>query len=594
MRWPRRAGASASLTAIVLSLNPVAAHAQAASPATIPALQEWTPGAGGFEVTAGVRIVPVHDELDEVAEVLAEDVEALTGSTLRIAAEDRSGDVILRLDPVDVPDDGYELRVTSGAVTIVAPTPTGVFLGTRTLLQLLAQDTTLPAGTARDWPRYPERGLMVDAGRKFVTADWIEQHIRELAFLKMNLLHLHLSDDQGFRIESETHPEIVSEQFLTKDEIRHLLAVAERYHVTVVPEIDMPGHMTQILASHPEYQLVDVFGQPNPTALDVTNPEARAFARELIEEYLELFPGPYWHGGADEYIHPLNQPLLPAEASYPTYPVLLAYAQDNHGPTANHKDAYLDFINWMNDLVRSHGRTLRTWADGLHGGSAVDVSTDIVVEWWQFQQVTASASELLAAGHRIFNAGWNPTYYSVAFYAEWTGQAKNELYWTDWEVHEFWGLEDAVTDGLTAPRDQVDPDEPDNLGSKVHVWYDEPDGESIETTAVGICPKLRLVAQKTWQSPTSASWDDFLATAASIGRSPGFTIDGPGACASPVTVSLAGGDAGPAPVADGPGQADLPATGAGAGAAGALVLAAMLARVGGRRRSPHSAHGGPR
>src|SRR5690606_30320592 len=96
-----------------------------------------------------------------------------------------------------------------------------------------------------------------------------------------------------------------------KDEVRALIELASRYHVTVVPEIDMPGHLGAALAAHPEFQLVDVLGRPARTQLDVSNPAARAFARELIEEYLPLFPGPYWHLGGDEYMAPYDYPLYP-------------------------------------------------------------------------------------------------------------------------------------------------------------------------------------------------------------------------------------------------------------------------------------------
>src|SRR4030095_12151831 len=115
-------------------------------------------------------------------------------------------------------------------------------------------------------------------------------HIKELAYLKMNYFHLHFSDDGGFRIESETHPEIVAAQHLSKQEVRPLVALAGRYHVMVVPELDMPGHLGGALAAHPELQLRDALGQANASRLDITNPAALSFARDLIEELLPLFP----------------------------------------------------------------------------------------------------------------------------------------------------------------------------------------------------------------------------------------------------------------------------------------------------------------
>ena len=124
----------------------------------------------------------------------------------------------------------------------------GVFYGGRTLIALLGSRGAAPRGVVRDVPRWRERGLMVDAGRKYFTPAWLEARVRELAGLRMNVLHLHLSDNEGFRIESDRHPEIVTKPALTKAEVRRLLELATRYHVTVIPEIDMPGHLRAPLA----------------------------------------------------------------------------------------------------------------------------------------------------------------------------------------------------------------------------------------------------------------------------------------------------------------------------------------------------------
>ncbi|WP_327248482.1 family 20 glycosylhydrolase [Streptomyces sp. NBC_01320] len=146
------------------------------------------------------------------------------------------------------------------------------------------------SGRITDWPTYTERGLMVDVGRRHFTPGWLEGKIRELAWLKLNVLHLHLSDGLGFRIESASHPEIVTRPALTKDEVRHLVSVADRYHVTVVPEIDSPGHMEAVLRAHPELQLIRVDGTRDPGKLDYSKPAARRLMQDLIAEYADLSP----------------------------------------------------------------------------------------------------------------------------------------------------------------------------------------------------------------------------------------------------------------------------------------------------------------
>ena len=160
----------------------------------------------------------------------------------------------------------------------------------------------------------------------------IAQRIRALSDLKLNLLHLHFSDDQGFRIQSETHPEVTSKPALSKDDVRALIAEATRRHMTIVPELDMPGHMTAALAQHPELQLTNAAGQKQPDKLDVTLPAARKFAADLVGEYMGLFPAPWWHMGADEYLGAFS-----TEADYNQYPQLAAYAQAKYGPNAKQR-----------------------------------------------------------------------------------------------------------------------------------------------------------------------------------------------------------------------------------------------------------------
>jgi hexosaminidase len=487
-------------------------------PLTIPALRDWEGGNGTFRLRRTPRIVVprrYRRRLRTTARVFAKDLARLTGRRVRVVsrrrARARRGDIKLLLaarDPA-LGDEGYRLRI-GRTIGIRGRRATGVFYGTRTVLQLLRQGSTIPAGLARDWPRYPQRGLMIDNGRKYFTVRWIESHIRELAYLKLNRLHLHFSDNQGFRIESEQHPEVVSARHLTKAEVRRILTLARRYHVTVVPEIDMPGHMEAALARHPELQLRNASGQRQADKLDVSLPAARRFARDLIEEFAALFSGREWHGGADEYLFP--QP----EAAYALYPQLERYARDHYGPQATGKDAYLDFINWMDGVVRERGKTLRIWHDGLTGGT-IRVRPDIVVEWWS-DHAGPEPQELLDRGHRILNAGWFPTYYVVGP----TGAVRPDMRtaYESWEPHEFYGpfVKDET---LRTPPHPVSPDEARNLGSEQHVWNDDPGGETEEQIAAGIRPRLRVLAQKTWGSPRpSADYADFVPVMDSVGGAP--------------------------------------------------------------------------
>ncbi|HEY7123271.1 MAG TPA: family 20 glycosylhydrolase [Ktedonobacterales bacterium] len=473
-------------------------------PHTIPALKEWSPGSEAYTFRSQARILLAaasSQQVEMVGDVLADDIEHLTGLRLPVlaASDTQPGDIVLQLDPdEETPGaEGYTLSIAPTCI-IRARTGQGLFNGTRTLLQLLRQGTTLRGGVARDWPDYPERSLMVDMGRKYFSARWLENHIRELAYLKYNFFHFHLSDNDGFRLESERHPEIVSPDHYTKEQMRALIELARHYHITIVPEIEMPGHMDTILAAHPDLQLVSVTGRRRPGDIDLSQEASYQLLQDLLEEYLPLFPGPYWHIGADEYIN---------WEVYENYPQLLTYAQHKYGPGANAKDSYLGFVNWANEIVKSHGKVTRAWNDGLHSGAAVTVASDITVEHWFHAGLTPQ--ELVARDHAIMNCNADYLYYVLHRHEHW--RAAPDALYNAFEPQRFHGL------------GAIDPQHPRLLGAKLHVWCDKPEWETEEQVAEGIRCPLRSLAQKNWGAPAlTTAYDTFLPIIERIGRAPGY------------------------------------------------------------------------
>jgi hexosaminidase len=510
----RARSTAVALLAMLACAAASASPATAARPLTIPALREWRGAPGAFTLRPSSRIVlPLEGGPVDEARLFARDLELRTGRRPMVVAgaAPRPGDLVMSLGSHDsgLGREGYRL-VVGPVLRIEARAAAGAFYGTRTVLQMLRQHRRIRAGSARDRPRYPERGLMIDNGRRYYTPGWIRREIREMAYLKLNQLHLHLSDNAGFRIESDTHPEIVSDRHLTKPQVRGIVRLARSQHIRVIPEIDMPGHLVAALASHPELQLVDAGGRSRPDRLDFTLPAARRFARDLILEYLPLFGGRYWHAGADEYLGP---------SDYALFPQLERYARAHYGARATGADAYLGFVNWIDRLVRAHGRTLRVWHDGLSGGRAVRVRPDVVVEWWS-DHAGPTPRRLLASGHRILNAGWFPTYYVVGP----LGQVRPSMRvaYESWRVDRFSGLLINVP-APSVPFLTVPAGTRRLLGSEMHVWNDDPGAESAAATERGIAPRLRVLAQKTWDSPAPAkSYDGFLRLGRVIGRAPGF------------------------------------------------------------------------
>ncbi|MBT2448915.1 family 20 glycosylhydrolase [Streptomyces sp. ISL-43] len=490
---PGTGGAAAATAA---GTGPVQAAAAAGAPQTVPALRQWTAGTGTYGFTSTSRIVvdPAHAaQLSDEAATFAEDLGALAGRTVAVVTGSASpGDISLSLGDASLPAEGYRMTVGQ-SVSLQAGTDTGAFNGTRTVLQLLHQSASVPAGTAVDWPTKAERGLMIDQGRKFFTVDWVKQHIKELAYLKLNYFHFHLSDTFGFRLESSTHPEIVSADHYSKQDIADLVALGHKYHVTIVPEIDTPGHMNQILAAHPELKLKSSSGAVSPDFIDLSLPASYTLIKDLINEYLPLFPAPYWHIGADEYV-----------TDYSKYPQLLSYARSHYGANATAKDTYYGFVNWADGLVRAGGKTTRMWNDGIKAGDGtVTPNADILVEYWYSYGLTPQ--QLVAAGHTVANESWTPTYYVL-------GGAKPDTKW----MYETW-TPDRFEGGATL----TDPSK--NPGSLIHVWCDNPNAETETQIAAGIQNPLRGLAQQTWGSPKLvAAYADFTTIVAAIGHNPAW------------------------------------------------------------------------
>ncbi|MGY0236963.1 family 20 glycosylhydrolase [Longispora urticae] len=503
------------LVALALPATPVAAAPAAAAgpPQTVPALREWTAGTGSYTFGTASRITvdaAYAGRLADEAQVLADDLRDLTGRTVAVVTgSPATGDLHLTLGAT-VPAEGYTMTVGT-ALTVRGSDDAGTFYGTRTVLQLLKQSTSVPVGSARDWPTKGERGLMIDQGRKFFTVDWVRKHIRELAYLKLNSFHFHLSDTYGFRLESATHPELTSAAHYSKQDIRDLVALGEKYHIAIVPEIDMPGHMNTTLTAHPELKLKSKSGVVSNDFIDLSMDASYTLIRDVITEYLPLFPGPYWHIGADEYV-----------TDYSQYPQLGTYAKAHYGANATAKDTYYGFVNWTNDIVRAGGKTLRMWNDGIKSGDGtIAPASNITVDFWYNYGLSPQA--LLDRGHTVANQSWTPTYYVL-------GGAKPDTRW----MYETWTPERFEGNQTTnAPAR--------NLGSSIHVWCDNPNAESEDQIAAGIRLPLRALSQQVWGSPKLvATYAQFTPIADLVGRAPGWPSSGtPGnlALGRPVTAS---------------------------------------------------------
>gem|GEM_PF-4333 len=303
-------------------------------PPLIPKPLAVAPERGVFELARDARIVVLDPapEAAGVARLLAARLRPATGYALpvsRVPRRIREGSIVLALAPGDrsLGDEGYRLRVDAERVTISARRPTGLFRGAQTLRQLLPPaieaDTAgsgpwlVGRGTIHDRPRFGWRGLMLDVARHFFDVDEVLRLIDELAAYKLNVLHLHLTDDQGWRIAVRSWPNLTRVGgrgavggapggHYTQRQYARIVAYARQRYVEVVPEIDMPGHVNAALASYGELTSDGVAPAPYAgievgfSSLAIRNEQTYAFVDDVVREVAALTPGPYLHIGGDE------------------------------------------------------------------------------------------------------------------------------------------------------------------------------------------------------------------------------------------------------------------------------------------------------
>ncbi|MBN1131374.1 MAG: family 20 glycosylhydrolase [Chitinispirillaceae bacterium] len=489
----------------------------APAPSTIPAIQQWTAGTGTCVFSAASRIVINSGDaaaLTADAQTFANDLCGLLGRAITVAtgATAGNGDVFLKLGATNtaIGDEGYLLNISTH-FEISAKTAAGIFYGTRTMLQMLKQGTTVNQGSIVDWPRGRWRGVMVDAGRKYYTMAWLQTFIRDMAYTKMNLFHFHLSDgltqtnNGGFRLQSTTHPEITSTQYYSKTELQSLIALASQYHITIIPEIDLPGHVNWLYASHRNLLLGSRVLGNQYWALDLSKDSSYTFIRELLSEFIPLFPGPFWHIGADEYMF-IDE--------YATFPQLTTWARNRYGSNAHANDCYRHFVNWANELVRAQGKTAWAWNDvllGITGTSvgACTLATDITMDHWGalnwigWGGVYPSAE--LARGYTMINCSWD-LFYIITTNAKTTGDP--QWAYNSWELNTFAG-------------GNIPAGDPHIQGGKYPIWGDAPSAETEAQVWTGTFMLSRAVAQKCWGSPKiQATYAAFQTLANSVARAP--------------------------------------------------------------------------
>ncbi|WP_371164127.1 family 20 glycosylhydrolase [Buchananella felis] len=465
----------------------------------VPALKtvNMANGVAPWRPTAETRVV--LDEMSRVdyeaeARVFARDLGELDVFTeappvVKVTIDQvKKTDIVLTAGQVDAP--GFDrYRVEAGAnraVWITAPEADGLWNGTRTVLQSLKSAGAVQAATVIDWADYEVRSLHVDAARKYFSPDWFKAQIKRLSLYKLNEIQLHFSENEGFRLEIKGYPEVLSTQFISQAELAEIIAVAAEYHVDVVPAMDVPGHMHQVLKAHPEWAIgTDEVGKK---VLDYSKPVVRKFVTDVITELAPLFPSKKWHMGGDEVFDPdrLNQLTT-------KYPQLAQYARDNVNASASVMDGYMHYLGTVDAALNAAGfETVRVWNDALYTGTHGTLPSDVQVTYWtKWHRTMPSTAKLIEKGHKLINYNDGFFYYVLPKCptCAYNQRVPASAIYENWVPTLFSGRQ-------TVDKEHV-------LGSSYAIWADKPDLETEQVVANGIRLPLAAMAERVYSPGVS-------------------------------------------------------------------------------------------
>jgi hexosaminidase len=464
----------------------------------IPRPAAATAAAGTFTITAAtqITIAPETDAVRAIGDALAQRLRLATGYALPVLATNAAspgGQIALTTsaDPA-LGEEGYQLTITPDSVTIAAAAPAGLFYGVQTLRQLLPatieQSTAqpgpwiLPAGTIRDTPRFEWRGAMLDVSRHFFGVEDVKRYIDLMAAYKLNRLHLHLSDDQGWRIEIKSWPRLAeyggSTQvgggkggYYTQAEYADIVAYAQQRFIMIIPEIDLPGHTNAALASYAELNCDDV-APPLYTGTEVGFStlcgEADAtftFVDDVVRELAALTPGPFIHIGGDE-----------AAATKP--------------------DDYVRFIERFQAIVQAHGKRMIAWEEA----SRTTLLPSSVVQFWHNPLV----GQAVRQGAKVIMSPASRAYLDMKY----DSSTPLGLSWA--------GYVDLPTSYSWDPATFVpDVSEADILGVEAPIW-----SETLETmhdVEQMAFPRLLSVAEIGWSPMAGRDWAEYRGRLAAHG-----------------------------------------------------------------------------
>lgn len=425
--------------------------------------------------------------LEETATIAARQL----GIIQRVNTGSRRKGIFLAID-TSLHREGYQLKVKRGKIEITGGSHTGVFYALQTLHQLSGSEglpSKVPCAAIIDYPRFRWRGLMLDCSRTFQSPEYLKKTIDRIAYYKMNVLHLHLTDDQGWRLEikarseltakgatfhSEYHEPEKHQGFYSQEEMRDIIRYAGSKGISIVPEIEMPGHSTAVLICYPELsctgknvdKIFPFFKGPSvtPDILCAGNEGTFALIEDVLDEIVELFPAEFIHIGGDEAPKGAWENCLKCQKRI------------REEGLADEKELQSYFIRRVEQYIHSKGRRLIGWSEIIEGGLAPNAA---VMDW------IGGAKEATEKGHDVVMSPTSHCYFDYPY--------------TSINSERAYGF-DPVKDLLPGQAVHI-------LGLQANFWsHIDREPELVDKQ---LFPRLLSIAERGWSPSECSDWDSF-------------------------------------------------------------------------------------
>ena len=469
----------------------------------------------------------VYDNQDSrrSLELFAQDLEELVGIRPSVAAgtsEDAKGNVYFTLGLQDGRKEAYSINVSSDGILVRAVAPEGIYRATRTLLKSVGTEKTssveFPSAEVSDWPRFGYRGLMLDVSRHFSDVEMVKRTIDMLALHQLNIFHWHLTDDQGWRIEIKSHPELTEVGawrddtvvgrylggtdyptdgkrhggFYTQEQIREIVAYAKERYIEIIPEIDLPGHTSAVLAAYPqlgcedkEYKVANRWGVIRDV-LCAGNPASLDLFKDIMDEVCELFPGKYIHLGGDECVKERWKACPKCQKK-----IRELGLKDG---SRYSKEDYLQswFMGEVASFVQSKGKRVIGWDEILEG---VPMDDSVIMSW----RGTEGGITAARMGHDVVMTPTSDMYFDQS---QTLASQLEEIpvggFINVMKVYSYEPLPASLT-----PEQQKH-----ILGCQANVWCEYMPEERIRQYQ--ILPRLAALSEVQWTMPERKNYKDFL------------------------------------------------------------------------------------